>query len=90
MDGERFHPCEDTELALLGEKEAVLVHLTKALTYRLNSTGLFIWNDLESGLTAEEIVQRLYDNYDVDMETAQRKVSEFIGHLRSLELIRPV
>jgi hypothetical protein len=90
MDGERFHSCEDTELALLGKKEAVLVHLTKALTYRLNSTGLFIWNDLESGLTAEEISERLYENYDVDMETAQRKVSEFIGHLRSLELIRPV
>lgn len=90
MDGERFHPSEDTELTLLGEKEAALVHLTKSLTYRLNSTGLFIWNSLGSGLTARETALRLYEHYDLDMETAQRKVSEFIGRLRSLGLIRPV
>lgn len=90
MDKIRFHPSEETELTVLNEKEAVLVHLGKALTFCLNRTGLLIWNDLKSGLTIEEIALQLNRNFDVDLEVARRKVSEFIGNLRSLELIKSV
>ncbi len=90
MDKIRFYPSEETELTVLNEKEGVLVHLGKALTYRLNHTGLLIWNDLKAGVTTEEIALQLNRNFDIDLEVARRKVSEFIGNLRSLELIKPV
>jgi len=90
MNRMQYQPCEETELTVVNEKEAVLVHLGNALTFHLNLTGLFIWNDLKSGYTMEEIALRLNRNFDVDLEVARREVSKFIGNLISLELIKSV
>lgn len=50
---------------------------------RLNDTGSFIWNCLADGLEAEEIANRLVEEYDgVDYDTALSYTEELISKLK--------
>jgi hypothetical protein len=54
----------------------------------LNETGAFLWKKLESGVqNEEELVAALLAEYDVDKETAQRDVSEFISDVNEKGLV---
>lgn len=86
----RFKPSDDAELTVLNEREAVLVHLGRGLTYGLNKTGLLIWNNISEGLNVDDIVVRLCQNFNVEPEVALSKAAEFIAGLKALDLIEAV
>ena len=48
----------------------------------LNGSGEFLFNLLQSEQTQESLVQSLLDTYEVDSDTANADVAEFIGLLR--------
>lgn len=48
----------------------------------LNETGAFLWKQLESEKTFEELVNALSDEYGVSPEDVCDDVSEFIGLLK--------
>lgn len=53
----------------------------------LNEVGAFIWKILQNDVTSEEIIEKMLAEYDVDKETAENDVNEYISTLRGAELI---
>jgi hypothetical protein len=53
----------------------------------LNSTGKFIFEQLQIGSTESQLVDLIFDNYDIDKEDARRDVLEFIKVLRDKKLL---
>lgn len=54
----------------------------------LNETGAFIWRQLEKEATEQELVEKLLEEYDIDKETAQRDVKEFIHKIQEAGLLK--
>jgi len=48
----------------------------------LNETGVLIWEAIQDGLEEADIVKRVFDEFEVDMDTAAQDVSEFLNMLR--------
>ena len=53
----------------------------------MTETGAFIWSVLSQAETEEDIVNKMLEEYDVDRETAQEDVKEFLGRLREYGII---
>ena len=54
---------------------------------KLNETGLVLWNMLESEVTADEMAEKLTEEYDIDIDTARQDVLNFIDILEEKNLI---
>jgi len=48
----------------------------------LNEIGSFIWSNMQSECTSDEIVSLILENYDVDADTARTDLEEFLDHIR--------
>ena len=55
--------------------------------FMLTETGAFIWKMLPNVKTEDEIVAKMLEEYDVDRETAQKDVTEFLVRLRNFGII---
>lgn len=53
----------------------------------LNETATFLWKQLESDITKEELIQKLTQEYDVDYERASKSVDNFIAKLDEIGCI---
>lgn len=51
---------------------------------KLNSTGNFLWEKLETGAEKEELVKALLNEYEVDENTAVLAVDSFVAELNRL------
>lgn len=51
------------------------------LMISLNSTGKFLWEQLQTETTPDALTEALLATYDVDRETASRHVSLFVEKL---------
>ncbi|NPB05095.1 MAG: PqqD family protein [Aquificae bacterium] len=54
-----------------------------------NQTGLFIIKKLREGLSEEEVVKALLEEFEVDEETARRDFYDFVEQLRILGILEP-
>lgn len=54
---------------------------------KLNQSGRFIWDKLAVGAEAEQIVDAMLEEYEVDRETAQKDVENFIEQLRGANIL---
>jgi hypothetical protein len=64
----------------------ILVPLRKRIVdlnsiFALNETGAFIWRLLEEGLSEDEIVKRMVDEFDVSITQAKNDVHYFLQEL---------
>lgn len=73
-------PLADVISRRLGPS-AVLVHLATNRIYELNETGVFIWEGISRGESAEAIVTQLTAHFDVDAETAERELARLTNRL---------
>lgn len=48
----------------------------------LNNTGKVIWQEIENGLSEDEIVDNLLEKYDADVETVKCDVKSMIQKMR--------
>ena len=55
--------------------------------FSLSETGARIWELLPQADGAEQLVDALLEEYDVDRETLSRDVDEFLDQLRQLEIL---
>lgn len=55
--------------------------------FSLSETGARIWELLPQVDSAEQLVDALLEEYDVDRETLSRDVDEFLEQLRQLEIL---
>jgi len=53
----------------------------------LNETGAFLWNQLLTDKTEEELLKSVCAEYDIDETTAKGDVAEFIEKLKSANLL---
>ncbi len=56
-------------------------------SFTVNETGRFIINSLKENKSEEEILSSLTNEFDIDIETAQRDFDEFLTLLRNLKLV---
>jgi len=54
---------------------------------KLNESGAFLWKQLESGKTKEQMLAALLDEYDVDDEQAVADVDRFIALMTEAGLL---
>ena len=47
----------------------------------VNEVGAFLWEKLQEEITEQELVQAVLAEYEVDADTAQKDVSEFLDYL---------
>ena len=53
----------------------------------LNEVAAFIWNSIENVGDEREIIDKVLEEYDVDLETATNDVERFIGVLKKYDMI---
>ncbi len=53
----------------------------------ITETGAFIWQLLPNAENQEEIVNKLLEEYEIDRETAEKDVAEFLEKLRGFGII---
>ncbi len=53
----------------------------------VNSTGSFIWDQLEQSMTMEELVNAIVENYEIDAETATAHATQFVNTLKGVGAI---
>ncbi len=63
----------------------------KSITFRgmltLNEVGAFVWKELQSENTCENIAKKITEEYSVDFETALKDVNVFVEKLREKDII---
>ena len=53
----------------------------------INDTGAFLWEKLQNEISVEELADALCLEYDIDKETAQNDVKEFVEVLLAKKVI---
>lgn len=53
----------------------------------VNETGAFLWDQLSAERTIEELAEAVFQEYEVDRETAVKDTEEFIGLLQKYKIL---
>ena len=69
------------------DKECVLLDLGSGTYFGLNEVGTRIWSLLREGLSEDEIVRAIADEYDSDSETIRADVRRLLSELESRKLV---
>jgi hypothetical protein len=67
---------------------SVVVATRKRMVHRLDEVSTDLWKFLEPGRTVEELVEYLVSEYDVELETAQTDMLEFVEKLHEEGLLQ--
>ena len=76
----RYQYADRTAFQIL-DGLAVVVATRKRMVHRFDDVSTDLWKFLEPGRTVEELVDYLVSEYDVELETAQRDMLEFVEKL---------
>lgn len=77
---------EDVDVTELnGEK--VMMDLDKGKYFMLNETGSVIWDSINEPKSILEIIESVIREYDIDKETCESKVLEYLEKLNHEELV---
>lgn len=68
--------------------EKVMMNLDKGQYFMMNEVGSRIWELIEGNTSIVNIIETLTNEYQVDEETCENTVMEFLGRLKDAELIK--
>jgi len=68
-------------------KGGFLFDHSTGLTYTINPTGRDIFERLQAGIDAPEIIRELSLDYEVDEETAREDLEDFLRQMKELGVI---
>jgi hypothetical protein len=68
--------------------EMVLLDLRSEFYFGLDATGTRIWQLLQSGLSVQELVKKMMDEFNVDKETLESDVNVLLAKLLDAGLVR--
>ena len=77
---------DDTDL----DGEKVMMNLDKGQYFMMNEVGSRIWELIEGNTPIVNIIETLTNEYDVDEETCENTVMEFLGRLKNADIIKVV
>lgn len=72
------------EYAVLPSGESALAFTGMVMT---NAVGATLWTALQEETTKEALVQRILEEFEVDCQTAEADVDEFVENLQKLDLL---
>ena len=52
-----------------------------------NEVGAFIWKKLEGGMSMDELVSAILDEFEVDESTARKDAEEFVEKLKNINAV---
>ena len=67
--------------------EAIIVDLASGNTIGLNSTGTFLWSQIDGGRDDSSIAAALASEFDVSLETAEADTREFLETMHGSALV---
>lgn len=67
--------------------EIGMMNIEKGKYYALDKVGSYIWNLLDKPQSVKDIIAILLEEYEVDTETCQEQVLEFVNKLNLAKLI---
>ncbi len=62
-----------------------VVNMTGLMT--VNEVGAFLWHKLEKGATEEELLAEVLNEYEIDRETAQKDIKDFLNKLEQHNIL---
>ena len=68
------------------ENEAILISAEDSMLHSLDEVGTRIWELSDGSNTVEQIIDTIFEEYEVDRETAEKDVIEFVTNLASEKL----
>lgn len=68
------------------ENEAILISAEDSMLHSLDEVGTRIWELADGSNTVGDIVEKIFEEYEVDRETAETDVVEFVTNLSSEKL----
>jgi hypothetical protein len=71
------------------EEGAVLLHLETRFYYSLNEVGQAVWRLLDSAESLEDLLEKLAEAYEVDVQRVEESVSKFLQELEREQLTLP-
>ncbi|WP_160689309.1 lasso peptide biosynthesis PqqD family chaperone [Clostridium sp. C2-6-12] len=77
---------KDIDATELNE-EKVMMNLDKGRYFALNSVGSRIWDIVENEICVSEIINILLNEYDIDKESCEKSVINYLRRLKDAELI---
>lgn len=72
------------------DEELVMLNVEVGEYYGMNAVGSWIWEQFAEPVTAQEVIERMAQEFDVDLEVARTDVTDFVAGLVERELILPV
>lgn len=67
--------------------EMVVLHLANGTYFGLDPIGALLWEGLQSGALASDVCDQILERYEIDRETAENDLRQFLGELASSDLI---
>lgn len=67
--------------------ETVLLDLQSEFYFGLDKTGTRIWELLQSGLSIQELIGKMLDEFEVDQQTLEADVNALLGKLLEAGLV---
>ncbi len=71
----------------VNEDGAAILDVPRHQITTLNSTGGFIWQRLQQGLSVEQVIRDLATESDTDPAIVEKDVHSFLEQLRSKQLL---
>jgi len=67
--------------------ETIIINLETGFYYSVNKTATVIWNEIKNSNSIKNISQIFLNHFEVDINTAEKSVSEIIGLFLKDDLI---
>jgi Coenzyme PQQ synthesis protein D (PqqD) len=69
------------------EKETFVFNRKDCQVHSFNRSGTFLWEIVQKSASHSAAVDAMFDEYDVDRQTAEKDVREFLDNLVDIGLI---
>lgn len=88
----RFSPADKIKISdqVLSQEvsgETVLLDLQSEFYFGLDKTGTRIWELLQSGVSIQDLIGKMLDEFEVDRETLEADVNALLGKLLEAGLV---
>jgi len=83
---EHWRPSDDAIANPVGG-ETVILHLGNGTYYGLDTIGSILWEGLKEGQRPADICDRILEQYEVERETLENDLRQFLSELAENELV---
>lgn len=59
----------------------------KKILLKLNETAAFMFDRLKKGISFDDLVHAVTENYDIDVDDASKDINEFVNKLKELDVL---